>query len=200
MIMDPGTVFRSLRAGARILGLVILVNVAVALFAPASAILLILVLTLLSSLPPASDDEMIALLTERRPAFEALVRRAQGEVATDGSATGNYTEDMRRLSDATGGFTIGRVETDWFELHSRGGLSGREWKVFIYYFTPVRPLPMAVDLHGDDAADVARALLLTTMPRVNDLDVLRRYSDFDAIWEAERPIDEHWSLRLTHIR
>lgn len=159
--------------------------------------------------PPPSDDAMIALLTERRPAFEALVRRGRGEDVGEG---GTYAEQMRRLSAATGGFVISRVETGWFELKDSWAIQGRIEKRYVYYFAPIQPPTPVIDLHGDDAADVARALLCdpdrradlrslcTSEPHVNDLDVLRRYSTFDATWEAERPIDEHWSLRITHLK
>lgn len=178
---------------------------------PLSAMLASALLLALTAPPP--DEEMIRFLDEHRPQLEALVRRARGEAVLSGGGTEmSYAEEMRRLSIAAGGVTVTGAEHDRLELSAGTFGGGGRWKSYVYYFNPRLMPPAVIDLHGPDAPDLAHAImcapdrrpdlrgLCTQRTSVNDLDVLLRHSAFYDTWEAERPINAHWSIRGIHLK
>ena len=187
---------------------------------------LILMIAVTKAFPPLSppDDAMIALLTERRATFDLLVTKVREErlAGTIGRRTmiGGRNDDKEWAGEVRELMRVAGISEIHYEgpdlrmilTYSSSGLFANvRYKDFIYYPSPIIPPPVVADLHGEDGPDVVRAVLCDrnrradldylcrTQPRVNDLDIIARYADGDD-WEAERPIDEHWSLRLWHIQ
>ncbi len=161
---------------------------------------------------PLSDSDMIAHFTAHRADFEALVKY----VRQNGGACTRRTERCRnhpisRLMSEAGVDEIRyKGPKSRIEFIPSGRVKGSRTKMFVYSPDPVSPAPAVIDLHRDDVDEIAPALLCRPVreelrslcdwyPRVNDLDVLLRY-DGGKFWEAERPLDDHWSLYLLVIR
>lgn len=173
-----------------------------------TAVVLFITLKVLSE--PPSDDEMIAHFATHRATFEALVAKLyedDGRCTVDGDYCKNHP--VPALMKEAGVTRVNYEDrTSHIEFTALQVWTGPARKVFVYY--PV-PITSAVfDLHREDADMVVPALLCRSYrkelqhlcdlrPRVNDLDVLLRYST-GKFFEAERPIDEHWVVYVLVIR